>query len=229
MKRVVPIFAVLAVVCYGGAGAFAQAPQRQPIPKGLIEKSRKPIPSPAKPVVKDDFFKGKLITSTQETLVDVVLQDMANQLWEQADKNGHEGEYNHFINTARVLMITNPHEKEAWDTSAYLLWSTDRAAEGIQMLKDAIKANPDSYYFYDELGNQYLRTKDYKSAIPPFEKAITLNSPWTTYNLLATCYEKTNQLEKAVQTLEKGVTFPDNKVGQARLKRLQARLKDQKR
>lgn len=193
--------------------------------KALATK-RKP---PAKPPVETPYFKGKLLAETQEMLSDVALQDVVNQLWEQADGHGHEGEYNHFINISRILMLSNPHFFEPFDTSAHLLWSTDRIDEGLVFLKRGLEANQDNYYFYDEIGTHYLlRLKDYKSAIPYYEKAITKKPPYMTYNMLATCYERTGQIDKAIAILEKGAIFPENKIGQRRLRGLMDKRKSQK-
>lgn len=217
------ILGICACALFLGAmgGAFGQGQvQRRSLPA---------IPSPApKQAVKPEpeivYFKGKLLAETQETLSEVVVQDVINQIWKHADSNGHEGEYNHFINTSRILMLSNPHETEPFATSAYLLWSTDRIDEALKLLKQGLAANPDTYYFYDEIGAHYLlRVKDYKSAIPYYEKAIAKKPPYMTYNMLATCYERTNQPEKAIEILEKGSIFTENKIGQRRLRNLKAK------
>ncbi|MCX6379284.1 MAG: hypothetical protein NT023_07365 [Armatimonadetes bacterium] len=219
------------------SGAFAQNRQQHSAPpkfKGDPLAPAKALspkrPQSAKPTVETVYFKGKLLSETQEMLSDVVLQDVVNQLWKQADAHGHEGEYNHFINISRILMLSNPHEFEPFDTSAHLLWSTDRVDEGLKVLKQGLEANPNNYYFYDEIGMHYvIRVKDYKAAIPYYEKAIVLKCPWSSYNILATCYEKTGQPEKAIAILEKAAIYPENKVGQRRLRVMLEKYKGVKR
>ncbi len=232
-------YGVCVAVLVAGAtsGAFAQSlPRQNPSPafKGDPMAKAKALapkrPQAVKPPEVPAYFKGKLLAETQETLSDVAAQDVVNQLWKQADLHGHEGEYNHFINISRILMLSNPNEAEWFDTSAHLLWSTDRIDEGLKVLKQGLESNRKSFHFYDEIGMHYmLRAKDYRAAIPYYEQAIALKPPFMTYNMLATCYERTAQPEKAIAILEKGATFPENKIGQRRLRLLVEKLKGAKR
>lgn len=213
---------VLGMACLllGTRGALAQLPslKRPPL-------QHRPAPPEPKPLPYDPFFKGKLLSQTQEVLSDVVLQDAINQMWEQADQHGHEGEYNHFINISLVVVQADPQFRTAYETAAYLLRSTGRLEEAVEVLKQGLKANPDEYYFYDELGQHFLIARnDPRGAITYYEQAIKYKCPWMTHNMLATCYERTNQLDKAVKALERAATYPDNRNARRRLENLRQRM-----
>lgn len=214
----------LVIGCLLLLGAYSGTLAQQPTLKRPTPLKR-PAPTPSAPVPHDDFFKGKLLSQTQEMLSDVVLQDALNQIWEQADKHGHEGEYNHYVNICRITVEGTPNFYSAYDTAAHLLWSTDREEEAVELLKRGLKANPNDYYFYDELGQHFLLArKDPKGAIPYYELAIKFQCPWMTHNMLATCYERTNQLDKALKALEKAATYPDNRNARRRLEALRRKM-----
>jgi tetratricopeptide (TPR) repeat protein len=208
--------------------AMAQPPlQMRKIPQNLRPKTNTIRPERNKPT--ENYFKGKLPSQTQEMLADVVLQETMNQVWVHADRHGHEGEYNHYINICRMTVEANPAFYSAYDTAAHLLWSTDRMEEGLELLKRGLQANPNDYYFYDEIGQHYMLTrKDHKTAISYYEQAIKYKCPWMTHNMLATCYEKTNQLDKAITALERAATYPDNPRGRVRLERMRRELERRK-
>ncbi|MCS6776748.1 MAG: tetratricopeptide repeat protein [Chloroherpetonaceae bacterium] len=145
----------------------------------------------------------------QSEMAQAIIDDVLTRLWEQADRHFHEGEYNHTININRVILQGDPHNLAAYENSAYLLWSTDRAEEAVALLKQGIKANPKHYGLYDELGWYYYNNlKQPEKAIPYYEQAIKYNPPFFTWHNLARCYEKTGQWEKAVKTWEVAVQFP---------------------
>ncbi len=168
--------------------------------------------------------------ATQEELTDAVLGDTMRELWEQADVHGHQGEYNHVINLCRIVGQGDPHNVEAFATPAYLFWSTGRNDDAEAILRDGIDANPSTYYMYNEMGRYWqLERKDYKAAVPYYEKAVKFDCPFTTWNSLANCYERTGQLEKAIAAWEKATLFPDDPVAIVRLKSARAKLARQKR
>lgn len=45
-----------------------------------------------------------------------------------------------------------------------------------------------------------------------------------THNMLATCYERTSQLDKALKALEKAATYPDNRNARRRMENLRRRM-----
>lgn len=166
---------------------------------------------------------------TQQNLADAVVADALRDLWTQSDKHFHEGEYNHIINLHRVVVQGDPKNLEAYEDSAYLLWSMTRSDEALAFLKQGLKANSDNFYLYDEIGLYYgTNLRDYKSAIPYYEQAVKFTCPYKTWHGLALCYEKTNQWEKAVGAWEHAANYADDILAPQRLKRARAMLARQK-
>ena len=165
---------------------------------------------------------------TPAQTADAILADTLDQVSEQGDRHFHEGEYNQIINLNRFIAQGNPGDLDAYANNAWLLWSTDRNDEAVTMLKQGLKANPDTYYMYDELGVHYLvRMKDPKTALPYFEQAIKFECPYNTWHSLAACYEKTNQWAKAVSAWESATKFKDDHLAPVRLERARKKLASQ--
>ncbi len=184
-------------------------PQKPAQSDELRPGSNKPVPPSASRPVTQKKPAHLYPASSQET-ADSILADSLDDLFEQTDAHFHEGEYNHVVNLNRIVVQGDPHRVEAYSNSAWLLWSSARNDEAITTLKVGIKANPNSFYMYDELGNHYLlNLKDPVSALPYFEQAVRFSPPtFTTWQNLARCYEKSNQWDKAVEAWRKATFFP---------------------
>ncbi len=160
---------------------------------------------------------------------EAILADVLRQVWDQTDEHFHEGEYNHIVNLSRIVVQGDPQNVEAYADSAWLLWSTDRNEEAVEILKQGVSANPKTYYMYDELGMHYAtRRREYANALPLYEQAVKYPCPFLTWNGLANCYEKTNQWDKAIAAWEKAASFPEDGVAKVRLARAKRHIADQK-
>lgn len=164
------------------------------------------------------------IVLTDEGLTDAILADVLNNLTEQTDRHFHKGEYNHIVNLNRLIVQGDPHNLAAYENSSYLLWSMQRNAEGLAFLQQGLKDNTNTFYLYDEVGLFYsLYLKDYKSAIPYYEKAVTFKDcAINSWHGLAHCYEKTHQMDKALKTWETAAKRPGDVVAAVNLKRVRA-------
>ncbi|HZO87373.1 MAG TPA: tetratricopeptide repeat protein [Chthonomonadaceae bacterium] len=183
----------------------------------LAQASRATVPSSGK--------AGLATSPSSQEVAGEILADALGNLWLETDAHMHEGEYNHIINLSRIIVQGDPQNLQAYENSAWLLWSTLRNDEAIAFLKQGIQANPNTYYLYDELAFHYLdHLKDPASALPYYEQAVRFPCPFFTWNNLARCYEKTNQWEKAVQTWERAAQIKNNPVASLHLKRAQAEL-----
>lgn len=162
----------------------------------------------------------------QQTLADAVLSQTLQGMWDAADPHFHEGEYNHFINLARIIVQGNPHDMERYTDASYYLWSQDRSDEAVTMLKQGAQKNPNSWYMWDALGSYYYaQARDPKDAIPYLQKAVALKPPsFGAINALANCYERTGQWEKAVKTWEQATYYPNDLLAIQRLRRARAKL-----
>ena len=167
----------------------------------------------------------KFYPASSEQTADAILADSLLRLYAQGDAHVHVGEYNHTINLNRIVVQGDPHNMEAYGVNWFLLWSTVRKDEAIAFVKEGIKANPNTYYMYDEMGNLYsLSLHDPGSAIPYYEQAVKCKDcPFTSWNSLAHCYEKTNQWDKSVQTWETAAQYlTKNPAAQTNLARARA-------
>jgi tetratricopeptide (TPR) repeat protein len=216
MNKFLPVWMMLFVLM--AADAFAQG---GPGYKGHSHEK----PNIAKP-------KNAPQASERE-LADVILADALESLWLKSDDHFHRGEWNHTINLSRLIAQGEPDRVEIYSNSAWLLWSSDRNEQAIAFLKQGIAANPNSYYLLDEMGMHYaINLKQPAAAIPYYERVMKLKDRKQTYTVhnLARCYERTNQLEKALKTWEIAVNMPltpsapRNTVAENGIKRVKALL-----
>lgn len=155
-------------------------------------------------------------------VAEAILDDVMERLWVQSDAHWHKGEYNHLINLNRIIVGGHPNNLDAFANMGWLLWSMNRDDEAVAVYKQGIRANPNTFYMYDELGYYYfLRKKDYKQAIVYYEQAVKFpDCPAPTVNMLAHAYEKTNQLDKSLKTWERAVKIQGNASARSNLERV---------
>lgn len=162
---------------------------------------------------------------TSEAVADSIVADALTMVWNQTDAHFHQGEYNHIVNLSRIVAQGDPHNVDAYANSAWLLWSMGRNDAAVDMLKQGLAANRDSFYFYDEIGQHYLnQRKDPKTALAYYEQAVKFKCPYYTWHNLAHCYEKTNQWDKAVRAWESATQYVDDQLAPVRLRRARAEL-----
>jgi tetratricopeptide (TPR) repeat protein len=159
-------------------------------------------------------------------LADVIVADTLDRLSERIDIHFHKGEYNHAVNLCRIKTQGLPHDVEAFSNAAYLLWSMAQDDDAEALLKAGLEKNSNSYYMYDELGSFYsVHLKRYAEAIPYYEKAVGFKCPFSTWHLLANCYEKTNQWDKALHAWQSAAKYPDDRLAPVRVRRAEAHLR----
>ncbi|HZP81181.1 MAG TPA: tetratricopeptide repeat protein [Chthonomonadaceae bacterium] len=162
---------------------------------------------------------------TSEAVADSIVADALAMVWNQTDAHFHQGEYNHIINLSRIVAQGDPKNVDAYANSAWLLWSMGRSDEAVDILKQGLASNKDTFYFYDELGQHYLnQRKDPKTALTYYEEAVKFKCPYYTWHNLAHCYEKTNQWDKAVRAWESATQYVDDQLAPVRLRRARAEL-----
>jgi len=202
-------------------GTIQAAPMGSPASAENPNRSLKPVPpSPSNPVGKKT--PAKLYAASSEETADSILADSLSQTFHQGDEHFHEGEWNHTLNLYKIVEQGDPHNLDAYSNSAFMLWSMTRNDEAVDALKAGIKANPNTYYMYDELGTHYLlHMKDPIAALPYFEQAVRYPGPrFFTWQNLGRCYEKANEWDKAVEAWRKATLFPDAPRAEANLKRV---------
>lgn len=132
----------------------------------------------------------------------------------------------------RIVTWLDPHFVLAFQVGAWTLGDRlKKPAEAEEFLKEGIRNNPDRYELYSELGFTYFfYLKDYPKAAIAFGRALQLpiahlNEKKKTIRMLAYCYEKSGEIEKAVTILEKYIQIdPKNGKARQRLERLKKQL-----
>jgi tetratricopeptide (TPR) repeat protein len=212
--------AAMAALVFGALPGSAHAGPAKPAKRSFSNGAQHPATAHAQDAKRQ---------ATEQELTDAILGAAMNDMWIQADRHFHEGEYNHVVNLSHVIVQGDPHNLEAFSNSAYLLWSTGRNEDAEAILKEGIAANPTSFYMYDEMGRYwFLERRDPKSAIPYFETATKYDCPGSTWHSLANCYEKASQWDKAVAAWSKATLFENNAIANVRLKQARERLAKQK-
>ncbi len=178
-------------------------------------------------VARSGFAQSKGATPSNEARVELMLDEIVNKLVVAYDAHWHKGEYNHNINIAKMIIAARPDFVDFYANSGWLLWSMNRDDEAVALYEKGIKANPNTYYMYDELAQYYfIRKKDYATAAKHYERAVKFkDAKPQSWNALARCYEKTGQLEKALAAWEKAVTYKDNPAAKPNLDRVRNKLK----
>ena len=155
-----------------------------------------------------------------------------------ADIYFHKGNYPEMIYHLTEKLKYDKQDLQTWADISYYYWSMSVnekakkeyfAKKALSVLLDGLTHNKDSYYIYDEIGKFYLNSaKDYNSAIPYFEQAITkkdtTNIP---FHILAKCYEINNKPAKALSIIESCLKkFPNDAKAKAELNKLYSKIKD---
>lgn len=132
--------------------------------------------------------------------VNAIAGAVLDHMWVSTDRHWHKGEYNHIVNLSRMIVAGRPAQLDAYGNAGWLLWSMDRDAEAVDLYKQGARANPKSYFLFNELGFYYAQHKrDFAAGLPWYEKAAaTPDCPAFVLHMLAHCYEKTGQLPKAL-------------------------------
>jgi len=156
-----------------------------------------------------------------------MLDEIVNRLVVGTDAHWHKGEYNHSINISKMVMAARPDFVDFYANTGWLLWSMNRDDEAVALYEKGIKANPNTYYMYDELAQYYfIRKKNHAKAAKYYEQAVKFkDAKPQSWNALALCYEKSGQLEKALATWEKAVTLKDNPAAKPNRDRVRTKLK----
>lgn len=105
-------------------------------------------------------------------------------------------------------------EQEAYELSQKAIELIDfgKTKQSIDLLKQAIKLDPNNYNYTYELGYAYYLTQDYDNSIKVYKKATKLKeASEETYQLLGNVYEAKGQFEEALKIYNKGLNkFPSS-------------------
>ncbi len=157
-----------------------------------------------------------------------ILSETVDLLWDQADMRWHEGDFDRCIVLFKMIVALAPSDIEAYTDGAWLLDSTGRSEEALAFLIDGLSKNQDRYEMYDEVGWFCFGKKEYQKSIGYYLSALKFEDcPLIVWHKLAHAYERSNMLEKSLETWEhvKSVN-PDNPVADLNVRRVMEHLKD---
>ena len=105
-----------------------------------------------------------------------------------------------------------PHDPNILNSLLAVYEAEGKVEEGIKLVDDALKANPDSADLWHVSGLAGIRTRDFPGAQAAFQKAIELEPDRVeSYNQLARLYAAGGQLDKALQQyVDASKQQPDN-------------------
>lgn len=151
---------------------------------------------------------------------------VVEQLVQYSDLHWHKGEYCHIVNLDKMIVTAQPDNVDAYGNAGWLLWSMNRDAEAIALYDQGLKANPKSYYMFDELGFYYYnRKKDFAKAVKYLEQAAARDDVKpATLHLLAHSYEKTGNLKLSLKTWERAKKIPGDMAAKTNYERVKRKM-----
>jgi tetratricopeptide (TPR) repeat protein len=157
--------------------------------------------------------------------LDAVFGSASDVLWLLADFPWHEGLYDDAIRLSQAVTFLDPRFTDAYEVAAWLLWSSDRPEEAMRWRIKGLRANPDVYDLYFDIGFWYFGQKDYAQAIRYLSKAATFECPETVRHSLAHALERGGRPHDALAVWE-GILRenPDNAVARQNAERIRSRL-----
>lgn len=170
---------------------------------------------------------------SSRTVADAIAVETVRLLQLQADRHWHKGDYCRIVNLNKMFIAAYPDFTDAYANAGWLLWSMDRDDEAVALYDQGIAANPDSYALYYEKGYyMLLRKKDMKQAVELLEKAVSKKdcAPIVRHSL-AHAYEKSGQLERALQVWQQAAedaSNPGRGAARANLERVRRLLENKR-
>lgn len=151
--------------------------------------------------------------------------DVVDLLWRKTDFYFHRGDYENAIRLHRLIVEYEPDFTDAYGVCAWLIESQGRDKEALAFLKQGLKANPEVYDLYFEIGNYYFKRKDPKKAREYWEQAVKYEHPFYVTRMLAHACEKMGDLEASRKVWKQILSQdPNDGVAILNLKRVESKL-----
>lgn len=192
----------------GAAGALLAAAPTYGQASGRAAQSSPPKASPKARQTSNKPVRP----ATGAEMADRIVEAVLVRLDAAGDAHWHKGEYNHIINLYKMTIAADPHDLDAYSNAGWLLWSLDKDAEAVALYNQGLKANPGSYYMYDELGQYYaVRKKNWAKALSYYQRAAGMKDCQPqSIHMLAHAYEHTGDLAKAEAAWQRAIEMPNN-------------------
>lgn len=131
------------------------------------------------------------------TLLEFRLVQLADEYW-------HDGQHYKTMAILFVLIEYDPSDVETYSNLGWMLDSYGETARAFQVYERGLRANPNRYDLYYDIGFWYYQKGDYARARTYLEKAVQFaNIPVFVWKTLAHTYEKLGEYEKCLQAWEK--------------------------
>jgi tetratricopeptide (TPR) repeat protein len=139
-----------------------------------------------------------------------------------ADRCWHQGDYVGVAFFNAMVVALDPSDVDAWSNYAWITWAgLYKDAEALSILRRGVRANPNRYELYAELGAELQRQKRYKESEETFAKALRFSPPPLVWNQYAHAIEKGGDPERAASVWREMLRrFPDWPLSQVNLDRL---------
>lgn len=138
------------------------------------------------------------------SLIDYRLVQLADEYW-------HDGQHYKTMAVLFVLIEYDPKDVETYSNLGWMLDSYGETARAFQIYERGIRANPDRYDLYYDVGFWYHQKGELRRARAYLEKAVQFpNVPAFVWKTLAHTYEKLGEYEKCLQAWEKARQIDPN-------------------
>lgn len=163
----------------------------------------------------------RLVAESRDTLTDM--------LWLKTDDYWHTGQWEEAIRLCRQIVQLDPHFIEAWTGAAWMLWSSERDAEAIELFQTGAAANPTSWEIPHEFGLYYRNRKQWDDALVQFRRAAALSAPAPFQRMVPNTLESADRLEEALQEWKAfRQRFPDDPIAKQHIEKLMKELSAEK-
>lgn len=134
--------------------------------------------------------------------VDGILDAVVDDLWAKTDEYWHLGDYPRIVDLDRIIVEIDPTFMEPYSVGGWLMESMGDLKNAEKFYTLGAVCNPTHSYLYYNLVAFYFNTlKDYPKATSIAKEAVKLSdADINDWRMLAHCYEKTHNLDKALET-----------------------------
>ncbi|MFB3879972.1 MAG: tetratricopeptide repeat protein [Armatimonadota bacterium] len=151
---------------------------------------------------------------------------LTDMLWTKTEDYWHVGRWDEAIRLCRQIVQVDPHFVEAYTGAAYLLYSTDKDREAVELFRAGIAANPRNYDLPHEFGMYYMYRHKWDLAVEQFRKATELGAPRTMQHMLPNALERGGRLEEALAQWQRILKeYPDDAIAKRKIEQLKARAR----
>lgn len=137
----------------------------------------------------------------------LIVAKTMNKLSDQTDEWFHQGAYLRSVQAYRMRIAYDPHDLDAYSLGAWLLWSSGRLDEALQMYEDAARANPNDYEPYFDAGMNASERGDEIQAGLWFTHACLHGAPAEGWKMLSHTYRRLGLIDAAISVMQHAKTL----------------------